>query len=167
MPVKKFRPTTNALRQMSTLVNDEITKNTPEKSLVVAKKKINGRNNLGRITVRHRGGAEKRKYRLIDFKRNKFDITGKVASIEYDPNRSANIALINYKDGEKRYIIAPKGLKVNDIVVSGENVDVKVGNAMPIMNIPVGTVIHNIEMRPGKGAQIARSAGSSAQILGR
>ena len=167
MPVKKFRPTTNALRQMSTLVNDEITKNTPEKSLVVAKKKINGPNNLGRITVRLRGGAEKRKYRLIDFKRNKFDITGKVASIEYDPNRSANIALINYKDGEKRYIIAPKGLKVNDIVVSGENVDVKVGNAMPIMNIPVGTVIHNIEMRPGKGAQIARSAGSSAQILGR
>ena len=167
MPVKKFRPTTNALRQMSTLVNDEITKNTPEKSLVVAKKKINGRNNLGRITVRHRGGAEKRKYRLIDFKRNKFDITGKVASIEYDPNRSANIALINYKDGEKRYIIAPKGLKVNDIVVSGENVDVKVGNAMPIMNIPVGTTIHNIEMKPGKGAQIARSAGASAQILGR
>ena len=167
MPVKKFRPTTNALRQMSTLVNDEITKNTPEKSLVVSKKKNSGRNNLGRITVRHRGGGEKRKYRIIDFKRNKFDVTGKVAAIEYDPNRSANIALINYKDGEKRYIIAPKGLKVNDIIVSGQNVDVKVGNAMPIMNIPVGTVIHNIELRPGKGAQIARSAGSSAQILGR
>ena len=167
MPVKKFRPTTNARRQMSTLVNDEITKNTPEKSLVVTKKKTDGRNNLGRITVRHRGGAEKRKYRIIDFKRNKFDVTGKVAAIEYDPNRSANIALINYKDGEKRYIIAPKGLKVGDIIVSGENVDVKVGNAMPIMNIPVGTVIHNIEMKPGKGAQIARSAGSSAQILGR
>ena len=167
MPVKKFRPTTNALRQMSTLVNDEITKNTPEKSLVVSKKKNSGRNNLGRITVRHRGGGEKRKYRIIDFKRNKFDITGKVAAIEYDPNRSANIALINYKDGEKRYIIAPKGLKVNDIIVSGQNVDVKVGNAMPISNIPVGTVIHNIELRPGKGAQIARSAGSSAQILGR
>jgi len=167
MPVKKFRPTTNARRQMSTLVNDEITKNTPEKSLVVTKKKTDGRNNLGRITVRHRGGAEKRKYRIIDFKRNKFDVTGKVAAIEYDPNRSANIALINYKDGEKRYIIAPKGLKVGDIIVSGENADVKVGNAMPIMNIPVGTVIHNIEMRPGKGAQIARSAGSSAQILGR
>ena len=167
MPVKKFRPTTNALRQMSTLVNDEITKNTPEKSLVVSKKKNSGRNNLGRITVRHRGGGEKRKYRIIDFKRNKFDITGKVAAVEYDPNRSANIALINYKDGEKRYIIAPKGLKVNDIIVSGQNVDVKVGNAMPISNIPVGTVIHNIELRPGKGAQIARSAGSSAQILGR
>lgn len=167
MPVKKFRPTTNARRQMSTLVNDEITKNTPEKSLVVNKKKTSGRNNLGRITVRHRGGEEKRKYRLIDFKRNKFDITGKVAAIEYDPNRSANIALINYKDGEKRYIIAPKGLKVGDIIVSGQNVDVKVGNAMPIMNIPVGTVIHNIELKPGKGAQLARSAGSSAQILGR
>ena len=166
MPVKKFRPTTNALRQMSTLVNDEITKSTPEKSLVVNKRKTDGRSN-GRITVRHRGGGEKRKYRMIDFKRNKFDITGKVAAIEYDPNRSANIALINYKDGEKRYIIAPKGLKVGDIIVSGQNVDVKVGNAMPIMNIPVGTVIHNIEMRPGKGAQIARSAGSSAQILGR
>ena len=158
MPVKKFRPTTNALRQMSTLVNDEITKSTPEKSLVVNKRKTDGRSN-GRITVRHRGGGEKRKYRMIDFKRNKFDITGKVAAIEYDPNRSANIALINYKDGEKRYIIAPKGLKVGDIIVSGQNVDVKVGNAMPIMNIPVGTVIHNIEMRPGKGAQIARSAG--------
>ena len=167
MPVKKFRPTTNARRGMSTLVNDEITKNTPEKSLVVKKKKASGRNNLGRITVRHRGGGEKRKYRLIDFKRNKFDVTGKVAAIEYDPNRSANIALINYKDGEKSYIIAPKDLKVGDIIVSGQNVDVKVGNAMPIANIPVGTVIHNIELRPGKGAQLARSAGSSAQILGR
>ncbi len=167
MPVKKFRPTTNARRDMSTLVNDEITKNTPEKSLVVKKRKTSGRNNLGRITVRHRGGGEKRKYRVIDFKRNKVDITGKVAAIEYDPNRSANIALINYKDGEKRYIIAPKGLKVGDVIVSGQNVDVKVGNAMPIMNIPVGTIIHNIELRPGKGAQLARSAGSSAQILGR
>ncbi len=167
MPVKKFKPTTNARRQMSTLVNDEITKNTPEKSLVVNKKKTDGRNNLGRITVRHRGGGEKRKYRIIDFKRNKNDITGKVAAIEYDPNRSANIALINYKDGEKRYIIAPKGLKVGDVIVSGQNIDVKTGNAMPIMNIPVGTIIHNIELRPGKGAQLARSAGSSAQILGR
>lgn len=167
MPVKKFKPTTNARRGMSTLVNQEITKNTPEKSLVVPKKKTSGRNNLGRITVRHRGGSEKRKYRIIDFKRDKFDITGKVAAIEYDPNRSANIALITYLDGEKRYIIAPNGLKVGDVIVSGTNVDVKVGNAMPIMNIPVGTVIHNIEMRPGKGAQIARSAGSSAQILGR
>ena len=167
MPVRKYRPTTNGVRGMSILVNGEITKSTPEKSLLAPKKKTNGRNNYGRITVRHRGGGEKRKYRIIDFKRNKFDITGKVASIEYDPNRSANIALINYKDGEKRYIIAPNGLKVGDIIVSGENVDVKVGNAMPIMNIPVGTVIHNIEMRPGKGGQIARSAGQSAQILGR
>ena len=167
MPVKKFRPTTNALRQMSPLVNDEITKSTPEKSLVGGKRKRNGRNNLGKITVRDRGGGAQRKYRIIDFKRNKFDITGKVAAVEYDPNRSANIALINYLDGEKRYIIAPKGLKVGDIIVSGQNVDVKVGNAMPIMNIPVGTVVHNIEMRPGKGAQIARSAGSSAHILGR
>ena len=167
MPVKKFKPTTNARRGMSTLVNSEITKKTPEKSLVVPKKKTDGTNNQGRKTVRHRGGGEKRKYRLIDFKRNKFDITGKVAAIEYDPNRSANIALINYKDGEKRYIIAPKGLKVGDVIASGQNVDVKVGNAMPIANIPVGTVIHNIELRPGKGAQLARSAGSSAQILGR
>ncbi len=167
MPVRKFRPTTNARRGMSTLVNDEITKSTPEKSLVGKKRKRNGHNNMGRITVRHRGGGAQRKYRIIDFKRNKFDVTGKVAAIEYDPNRSANIALINYLDGEKRYIIAPNNLKVGDIIVSGENVDVKVGNAMPIMNIPVGTVIHNIEMRPGKGAQLARSAGSSAQILGR
>ena len=167
MPVKKLKPTTPSRRQMSILVNDEITKSTPEKSLVGKKRKRNGHNNVGRITVRHRGGGASRKYRIIDFKRNKFDITGKVAAIEYDPNRSANIALINYKDGEKRYIIAPKGLKVGDIIVSGNQVDVKVGNAMPLMNIPVGTVIHNIEMRPGKGAQIARSAGQSAQILGR
>ena len=167
MPIKKTKPTTPSRRQMSFLVSDEITKSTPEKSLVGEKRKRNGHNNVGRITVRHRGGGAQRKYRIIDFKRNKFDVTGKVAAIEYDPNRSANIALINYKDGEKRYIIAPKGLKVGDIIESGENVDVKVGNAMPIMNIPVGTVIHNIEMRPGKGAQIARSAGSSAQILGR
>lgn len=167
MPIKKTKPTTPSRRQMSFLVSDEITKSTPEKSLVGEKKKRNGHNNVGRITVRHRGGGAQRKYRIIDFKRNKFDVTGKVAAIEYDPNRSANIALINYRDGEKRYIIAPKGLKVGDIIESGENVDVKVGNAMPIMNIPVGTVIHNIEMRPGKGAQIARSAGSSAQILGR
>ena len=167
MPIKKTKPTTPSRRQMSFLVSDEITKSTPEKSLVGEKRKRNGHNNVDRITVRHRGGGAQRKYRIIDFKRNKFDVTGKVAAIEYDPNRSANIALINYRDGEKRYIIAPKGLKVGDIIESGENVDVKVGNAMPIMNIPVGTVIHNIEMRPGKGAQIARSAGSSAQILGR
>ena len=167
MAIKNFKPTTNARRKMSTLVNEEITKNTPEKSLTVTLKKRGGRNNQGRITVRHHGGGEKRKYRIIDFKRNKFDIEGSVASIEYDPNRSANIALINYKDGEKRYIIAPKDLHVGDKVISGENVDIKIGNALPIMNIPVGTVIHNVELRPKKGGALARSAGSSAQILGR
>ena len=167
MAIKNFKPTTNARRKMSTLVNEEITKTTPEKSLTISMKKNGGRNNQGRITVRHHGGGEKRKYRIIDFKRNKFDIEGRVASVEYDPNRSANIALINYIDGEKRYIIAPKGIKVGDLVVSGENVDIKIGNALPITNIPVGTVIHNIEIRPKKGGSLARSAGSSAQILGR
>ncbi len=167
MPVKNYKPTTNARRGMSTLVNTEITKSTPEKSLVVKLKKHSGRNNQGKITVRHRGGGVKRKYRVIDFKRNKIDVPGVVAAIEYDPNRSANIALINYTDGEKKYIIAPLGLKVGDKIISGDNVDIKVGNCLPLKNIPVGTVIHNIEMRPGKGAQIARSAGSGAQILGR
>ena len=167
MAIRNFKPTTNARRKMSTLVNEEITKSTPEKSLVVSMKKISGRNNQGKITVRHHGGGEKRKYRIIDFKRNKYDVVGRVASIEYDPNRTANIALINYLDGEKRYIIAPKDLLVGMEIVSGENVDIKVGNALPIMNIPVGTVIHNIELRPKKGAELARSAGASAQILGR
>ena len=167
MAIRSFKPTTNARRKMSTLTNDEITKSTPEKSLVVSMKKISVRNNQGKITVRHHGGGEKRKYRIIDFKRNKYDIPGRVASIEYDPNRTANIALINYLDGEKRYIIAPKDLTVGMEIVSGENVDIKVGNALPIMNIPVGTVIHNIELRPKKGAELARSAGASAQILGR
>ena len=167
MPIKNYKPTTNARRKMSTLVNTDITKDTPEKSLVVKLNKTSGRNNQGKITVRHRGGGAKRKYRLIDFKRNKFDIPGVVSSIEYDPNRTANIALINYNDGEKRYILAPNGLKVGDKIISGENVDIKVGNTLPIMNIPVGTVIHNIEMKPKKGGQLARSAGSSAQILGR
>jgi len=167
MAIKNFKPTTNGRRKMSTLVNEEITKSTPEKSLTVTLKKNGGRNNQGRITVRHHGGGEKRKYRIIDFKRNKFDIEGTVASIEYDPNRSANIALINYIDGEKRYIIAPKDIQVGDRIISGENVDIKIGNALPIMNIPVGTVIHNIELRPKKGGALARSAGSSAQILGR
>ena len=167
MAIRNFKPTTNARRKMSTLVNEEITKSTPEKSLVVSMKKISGRNNQGHITVRHHGGGEKRKYRIIDFKRNKYDIPGKVASIEYDPNRTANIALINYLDGEKRYIIAPKDLLVGMEIVSGENADIKVGNALPLMNIPVGTVIHNIELRPLKGGELARSAGSSAQILGR
>ena len=167
MAIRIYKPITNGSRQRSVLMSDEITKTTPEKSLVVNKKKTNGRNNQGKITVRHRGGGVKRKYRLIDFKRIKDGITAVVASIEYDPNRSANIALLNYKDGQKAYIIAPKDLKVGSIVESGEKVDIKVGNAMPIMNIPVGTVIHNIELRPGKGAQLARSAGNSAQILGR
>ena len=167
MAIRNFKPTTNARRKMSTLINEEITKSTPEKSLVVSMKKIGGRNNSGHITVRHHGGGEKRKYRIIDFKRNKYDIPGTVAAIEYDPNRTANIALINYRDGEKRYIIAPKDLTVGMEIVSGESVDIKVGNALPIQNIPVGTVIHNIELRPNKGGELARSAGSSAQILGR
>ena len=167
MAIRNYKPITPGSRQRSVLMSDDITKTTPEKSLVVTKKKTNGRNNQGKITVRHRGGGVKRKYRLIDFKRNKDGITAIVASIEYDPNRSANIALINYKDGEKAYIIAPKDLKVGNIVESGEKVDVKIGNAMSIANIPVGTVIHNIELKPGKGGQLARSAGGSAQILGR
>ncbi len=167
MAIRNFKPTTNARRKMSTLINDEITTSTPEKSLVVTLKKNGGRNNQGRITVRHQGGGAKRKYRLIDFKRDKRDISGLVATIEYDPNRSANIALINYKDGEKRYIIAPKGLTVGMEIVAGENADIKTGNSLPIKNIPVGTVIHNIELKPGKGGELARSAGASAQILGR
>ena len=167
MAIRSFKPTTNARRKMSTLVNEEITTSTPEKSLLVSLGKNGGRNNQGKITVRHHGGGVKRKYRIIDFKRNKRDIVGRVATVEYDPNRSANIALINYIDGEKRYIIAPKGLTVGQEVIAGENVDIKVGNALPIMNIPVGTVVHNIELKPGKGAALARSAGSSAQILGR
>ena len=167
MAIKNYKSITNGLRGKSTLDNIDITKKTPEKSLLVTKSKTTGRNNKGQITVRHRGGGVKRKYRLVDFKRIKDDITAIVASIEYDPNRSANIALINYKDGVKSYIIAPKGLKVGDIVVSGKQTDVKIGNTMEIMNIPVGTVIHNIELRPGKGGQLARSAGNSAQILGR
>ena len=167
MAIRNYKPTTNGRRKMSTLINTEITTDKPEKSLVVTIKKNGGRNNQGRITVRHKGGGEKRKYRIIDFKRNKRDIPGVVATIEYDPNRSANIALINYKDGEKRYIIAPKDLKVGMEIVSGENADNKVGKALPIMNITVGTVIHNIELKPGKGGELARSAGASAQILGR
>ena len=167
MAIKNYKAITNGLRGKSTLDNAEITKTSPEKSLLVTKNKTTGRNNSGKITVRHRGGGVKRKYRLIDFKRIKDGITAKVVGIEYDPNRSANIALITYKDGEKSYILAPKGLNVGDIVESGENADIKVGNTLPIMNIPVGTVIHNIELRPGKGGQLARSAGNSAQILGR
>lgn len=167
MAIRVYKPMTAGTRQRSVLTSEEITKTTPEKSLTVTKKKTNGRNNQGKITVRHRGGGVKRKYRLIDFKRRKDGVTALVSAIEYDPNRSANIALITYKDGEKAYIIAPKGLTVGTVVESGDNVDIKVGNALPIMNIPVGTVIHNIELKPGKGAALARSAGASAQILGR
>ena len=167
MAIKHYKPTTNGRRGMSTLKNEEITSSTPTKSLLVKKSKTGGRNNQGKMTVRHIGGGEKRKYRIIDYKRNKLGVTGRVATIEYDPNRSANIALINYKDGEKKYIIAPNGLKVGAIIENGENADIKVGNALPLKNIPVGTLVHCIELKPGKGAEICRSAGSSAQILGR
>ncbi len=167
MAIKKYKPTTNGRRGMSTLANEELTTSKPTKSLLVKKTKTGGRNNQGRMTVQHIGGGAKRKYRLIDFKRNKFGVPARVTTIEYDPNRSANIALLTYKDGEKRYIIAPKDLKVGAIVESGEAVDIKVGNAMQLKNIPVGTVIHNIELKPGAGAELARSAGASAQILGR
>ncbi len=167
MAIKSYKSTTNGRRGMTTLDNKELTKVKPEKSLLVTLKKNGGRNNQGRITVRHQGGGEKRKYRIIDFKRNKDGVVGTVASIEYDPNRTSNIALINYADGEKRYIIAPKGLKVGDKIESGENADIKVGNNLPLANIPEGTVVHNVELKAGKGGQLARSAGSSVQILGR
>lgn len=167
MAIKKYKPTTNGRRGMTTLSNEEITTSTPTKSLLKSKSKTGGRNNQGRMTVRHIGGGAKQKYRVIDFKRDKIGITGKVATIEYDPNRSANIALINYRDGEKRYIIAPKGLSVGMIIENGSEADIKVGNSLPLENIPVGTVVHCIELKPGKGAELARSAGASAQILGR
>ena len=167
MAIKTYKPMTNGQRNMSTLVNTEITKSTPEKSLVVTLKKNGGRNNQGRITVRHRGGGAKRKYRLVDFRRVRDGIKATVTAIEYDPNRTANIALINYTDGVKAYIIAPKGLKVGDKVESGENADIKVGNCLPLANIPEGTMVHNVELKAGKGGQMARSAGSSVQILGR
>jgi large subunit ribosomal protein L2 len=167
MAVKKYKPTTNGRRNMSVLTYDEITTTTPEKSLLEPFSRSGGRNNHGKITVRHIGGGAKRKYRVIDFKRNKDGIIGRVAEIEYDPNRTANIARINYVDGEKRYILAPKGLTVGMEIISGPGVDIKVGNALTIMTIPVGTVVHNIELHPGKGGQIARSAGASAQILAR
>ena len=167
MAVRKYKPTSNGRRNMSVLTFDEITTDTPEKSLLAPKISKGGRNNTGKITVRHQGGGVKQKYRIIDFKRNKDNVPATVKTIEYDPNRSANIALLFYKDGEKRYILAPKGLETGMTLVSGENVDIKVGNALPINNIPVGSLIHNIELHPGKGGQIARSAGASAQILGR
>jgi len=167
MPIKVYKPTTNGRRNMTSLTYEEITTNKPEKSLLVPISKNAGRNNHGKITVRHRGGGHKRKYRIIDFKRMKDGIPGKVATIEYDPNRTANIALIHYADGEKRYILAPKGITVGTMIESGPNADIKPGNALPLANIPEGTLIHNIEMKPGKGGQLVRSAGTSAQILGR
>ena len=165
MAIKKFKPTSPALRQMTVLVSDEITCNEPEKSLLVSLKKNSGRNAHGKITVRHRGGGNRRKYRIIDFKRNKDGIPAKVATIEYDPNRTANIALLHYADGEKAYILAPVGLEVGTTVLSGPTADIKPGNAMALKDMPVGTVVHNIELKPGKGAQLVRSAGVSAQLM--
>ena len=165
MPIKSFRPTTPSRRFMTVSTFEEVTTDKPERSLVEDLRKQAGRNVHGRITVRHRGGGEKRKYRIIDFKRNKDGIPAKVATIEYDPNRSANIALLFYADGEKRYIIAPVALKVGDTVTSGPDADIKTGNALPIRNIPLGTLIHNIELLPGKGGQLVRSAGNSAQLM--
>ena len=166
MAIKKYKPTTNGRRNMTTLANDRITKSTPEKSLLAPKKSKGGRGNTGRITTRHQGGGVKQKYRIVDFKRNKDDVVGVVAAIEYDPNRNANIALINYVDGEKRYIIAPQQLEVGNKIVSGVAADIKVGNAMELRNIPEGTFVHCVELVPGKGGQMARAAGCSAQILG-
>lgn len=165
MAIKKYKPTSPARRFMSVSAFEEITAKSPEKSLLGKVKKNGGRNNAGRLTVRHQGGGNTRKYRIIDFKRAKDGIPARVASIEYDPNRSANIALLVYKDGEKRYILAPYGLNVNDTIYSGADVDIKVGNALPISSIPVGTLIHNIELTPGKGGQIVRSAGNAAQLM--
>ena len=168
MAIQVYKPTTNGRRNMSVLnYKKEITTDKPEKSLLVSKSKNAGRNNQGKITVRHRGGGAKQKYRIIDFKRNKDNIVGKVATIEYDPNRTANIALIHYIDGAKAYIIAPKGLKVGMEIISGAKQDIKVGNAMPLSDIPMGTMVHNVELKPGKGAQLVRSAGASAQVLGK
>ena len=166
MPIQKYKPTTPGRRGMSALTNEEITASKPEKSLLAPLKSHGGRNNTGRITTRHQGAGHKRAYRIIDFKRNKDDIPAKVATIEYDPNRSANIALVNYADGEKRYIIAPKDLKVGTKIVSGKETDIKIGNCCELRNMPEGTIVHNVELKPGKGGQMARSAGCSAQILG-
>jgi large subunit ribosomal protein L2 len=165
MGIKKFKPTSPGVRQMTVSTFEEVTKKEPEKSLTVTLKKNSGRNNQGRITVRHRGGGQKVKYRIIDFKRDKEDIPAKVTAIEYDPNRSANIALLTYADGEKRYILAPHKLSVGDTVIAGDNADIKPGNALKLKNIPVGTMIHNIELKAGKGGQLARSAGAAAQLM--
>ena len=165
MGIKKYNPTTPGLRGMTVSTFEEITTSTPEKSLTVSLKKHSGRNSRGKITVRHRGGGAKIKYRIIDFKRNKDDIPATVKTIEYDPNRSANIALVLYADGEKRYIIAPNKLKVGDVIMSGSNADITVGNALALADIPVGTIIHNVELKAGKGAQLVRSAGNGAQLM--
>lgn len=167
MPIRKYKPTSPARRQMSVSGFDEITKSRPEKSLTVSLKKHSGRNNIGRMTVRHRGGGNRRNYRIIDFKRNKLSVPARVAAIEYDPNRSARIALLFYTDGEKRYILAPLGIKVGDMVVAGPDAPIRVGNALPLRNIPVGTQVHNIELRRGGGGQLARSAGSTVQLMGK
>ena len=165
MSIKIYKPTSNARRNMSTTDYSELSKVAPERSLLVSLKKNSGRNSYGRITVRHRGGGVRRKYRIIDFKRDKFDIPATVASVEYDPNRSAFIALLQYEDGEKRYILQPAGLKVGDTVLAGTAADIKPGNALPLTNIPVGTVVHNVELYPGRGGQLARAAGNSAQLM--
>ena len=165
MAIKKFKPITPSRRHMTVVVSEEITKFSPEKSLLTSLKKNAGRNSQGKITVRHKGGGEKRKYRIIDFKRDKDGIPAKVVGVEYDPNRTANIALLSYKDGEKRYILAPVGLKTGDIIVSGEGSDIKVGNCLKMKDMPVGTIIHNIELKAGKGGQLVRSAGNSAQLM--
>ena len=167
MSIRSYKPTTPSRRHMTNSTFSEITTSTPEKSLLVSLKKTGGRNNNGHITTRHIGGGHKRKYRIIDFRRNKDEIVGRVATIEYDTNRNANISLINYADGEKRYIIAPQGLKVGDKIVSGNACDIKTGNAMQLGNIPEGTLVHNIELAPGKGGQMCRAAGTSAQVLGK
>jgi len=167
MPIKKYKATSNGRRNMSGLQFTEVTTDKPEKTLLEPLSKRAGRNHQGKLTVRHQGGGHKRQYRVIDFKRNKDGIPGRVVTIEYDPNRTANIALIHYADGEKRYILAPKGIEVGQEILSGKDADIKVGNALPLMSMPVGTTIHNIELKPGRGGQLARSAGSEAQILGR
>jgi len=167
MPIKEYNPTSPGRRGMSAVANEGLSRNKPEKSLTSYISQSGGRNNAGRITSRFRGGGHKRLYRKIDFKREKFNVPAKVAGVEYDPNRSARIALLHYADGEKRYILAPLGLKVGDSVLSGPHVDVRVGNALPLIEMPLGVVVHNIELKPGKGAQLARSAGASAQVMGR
>lgn len=165
MAIKVYKPTINSRRNMSVTDFSGLSKVAPEKSLLAPLKKKSGRNSYGRITVRHRGGGNRRKYRIIDFKRQKFDVEGKVVTLEYDPNRSAFIALVEYADGEKSYILAPEGLKVGDTIVAGENADIKPGNALPLSAIPVGTFIHNVELNPGRGAQLARAAGNMAQLM--